>query len=644
MPPSPPPTDSAPRDAPHSDAFDEDDVEQAVQTMITAGRAARDGMSPDRALLVDAALDDLAAATLARRHANRQQQQRERELEWDEQDNARRARALLDRLFPGDNGIYIDADSDDDEAEHVAGFDGDDYDHGAWLTGHGEEGDDDDLLMDDDFPALFPGFIAERPLNPPPVSWRSRLPPNIDSVFPARSVPRDPSSSTSFCSFLQPGAVFSGKQTFGRPLLASSRVQLPASSDLPILNYATSSSNSSSGSLTNFLTDLGDSSHVRRTLPPPAPTAYSSFGPFPSAQLIRLPSVPDLGPSSSLAIPRPAPSSSSPSSRFNPYLHPSAPQPPPQPTSHTQRTIPASWLDLAAERPAPSSSSSSAPAFSPAAWSSSSLRPSPTSSSTTLADRTRALVALRANPQARSSRSSWRAVEEEMLARAEGRSATGAGASAGAGTYAGAAGRGAAKRQWEEQEQWAVKVVIHTYDPAAKLLTGVMRAHGVPPFPFGDSSSPSSFAPLPTSDVVTYFSGHIVDPLSDGLFASPSPTGAGGSEFKVSRASEAESWVQLGPFKGMEKAELVERAKSREWVEDKTQGWVLWRLKERGFVNVTEKDSALSIAGFYHIALNRSTGEIEGLYSDPTATPYQRLNLMSTSDEGALSLGTFGFR
>ena len=86
--------------------------------------------------------------------------------------------------------------------------------------------------------------------------------------------------------------------------------------------------------------------------------------------------------------------------------------------------------------------------------------------------------------------------------------------------------------------------------------------------------------------MTTFFSGSILHPILDGLFSSPSPTGSGG-EFRVTRASEAESWVQLGPFKGMTKGELLECGKSRTWVEERTRGWVLFRWKEREFVNVT---------------------------------------------------------
>ncbi|TNY21062.1 vacuolar import and degradation protein-domain-containing protein [Rhodotorula diobovata] len=174
-----------------------------------------------------------------------------------------------------------------------------------------------------------------------------------------------------------------------------------------------------------------------------------------------------------------------------------------------------------------------------------------------------------------------------------------------------------------------------------------MRAHGVA-IPASTASTAAGAPPPPVGDVTTFFSGSILHPILDGLFCSPSPTGsgsAGGGEFHVTRASEAESWVQLGPFKGLAKGELLECAKSRTWVEERTRGWVLFRWKERDFVNVTAKESSLSISGFYHVVLNRQTGEVEGLYHDPAATPHQRLVLSpADNDRGAFGLGSFAYR
>jgi hypothetical protein len=105
---------------------------------------------------------------------------------------------------------------------------------------------------------------------------------------------------------------------------------------------------------------------------------------------------------------------------------------------------------------------------------------------------------------------------------------------------------------------------------------------------YGIQSSQRDLSTHPTR-VTTFFSASILQPLSTGLFVSPSPTGSGGSSsegIKVSQSTEAESWTQVGPFKGMKKNELLQRAKSWNWVEEKSRGWVLMRWKERDFINV----------------------------------------------------------
>lgn len=208
-----------------------------------------------------------------------------------------------------------------------------------------------------------------------------------------------------------------------------------------------------------------------------------------------------------------------------------------------------------------------------------------------------------------------------------------------------------------------MQVTIHSYSPEQRLITGLMRAYGVAIPPPACSHDPSTGSVPVVGDVTTFFHGTILHPILDGIFCSPSPTGADG-KFRVTRATEAASWIRLGPFRGMTKAELLDKAKNRSWVEEKTRGWILFRWKEKDFVNVTgsfvvlfphvasahdarlaAKESTLSISGFYHCALNRQTGEIEGLYHDPLATPHQHLVLSpADNDRGAFSLGTFALR
>lgn len=121
--------------------------------------------------------------------------------------------------------------------------------------------------------------------------------------------------------------------------------------------------------------------------------------------------------------------------------------------------------------------------------------------------------------------------------------------------------------------------------------------------------------------------------------------------------------------KEAEDAEIMARSLgSAKWMEEKLGAeWILMRWKERCFVNpsgtLTGSDSTrtiltttnssastttttplgdrstgsnasggtswgLTILGFYYIALNRMTGEIDGLYYDPGSQPYQALRMV----------------
>ncbi|CEQ38902.1 SPOSA6832_00394 [Sporobolomyces salmonicolor] len=599
------------------------------------------------------------ANLLFQRHAARRDLDLDRELEWDEQDNARRARALLQHIwanpppdevvdvddhsergssdiedaaihdlsqsmpdrargmrtsagglfgFPTYGGLLDEDSEEEEEDDPVFGFDGDglerDIDEAMWAFGHeGYDNDMDGGLRRNGHPlaALWPGLLGERPLNPasarrrtapPPVLAASQQPP-IPSLHAAARAPQDPSSSTSYSSFLAPGATFTGQQTFGKSLSAAARAlraqgsarssddpprrQAPAPPDGLSLYLVSNRDRSTSGESSS----PGNAWYLAPSLLHSSPeytTAHPTFAPFPAATATRVPpGPPDVGPSSSLAIPRP---SSSSSSAFNPSADPSQAflLGPLRPTSSggTGDSQPSQLASRAftssryAPYSAPSPSSSTSGAV-----------PAPTSSSSTAVP-----------PEASPVPSPPPVPIPPNLSAS------------------------------------IQQVVIHSYSPSAApldhshpfstpALTGVMHALGV----LSPSRNPSS---SPLSRVTTYFSAHIIRPLLDGLFVSPSRTGSGNSPseglVRVSPYSEAESWVQLGPFRGMDKDELFTKGRDAQWVEEKTKGWVLMRWKERDFINVN------------------------GLYTDPASAPYQRLNLRPSSESGAFSLGTFGYR
>ncbi|GAA5834078.1 hypothetical protein JCM9279_004209 [Rhodotorula babjevae] len=675
-------------------------------------------------------LDDLAADTLAQRHAAR----RQRELEWDERDNLDRARRALLSSLTARDGVRLSSsdgdpepdldhlsaaerffhiatdlvqasaddvaaleggDSDDDhmtdddddgwaDAGPIVGFDGFDGFDGDMFDAPddadwGGDDDDDDAHLGEvwaqprpaapsaDFRSMLPGFAGERPLNPPhvaPSDIYSAPSPSPDPVIPYLS--RDPSSALSYSSFLQPGATFVGEQTFGvrsraraqhGPSMSLDGAPEPTWADPADIALAVRQAREAalrrSGAPPSIVstahpefaplpTSAGgearsgaasSSSAALRNAPPPWRAAAAAWNDGPAGAASSRTDGAGAAPASAGAQPRSAASTSggpraetnpllailrghtSPSSRYAPYSSSS---------SSTSMHAPLATHPAGAGAAGSPSSTSPSPALAP--------EPGAAPLSLNAAARARARVAQSVNPAARTSRSSWGEVGEELLLRAVARERE----------REAERERGVGKgHEGPEGESWSVKVTVLTYDPELKSITGLMRAHGVAIPPATAASSSSSAA---VSDVTTFFSGSILHPILDGLFCSPSPTGSGG-EFHITRASEAESWIQLGPFKGLTKRELLEGAKNRAWVEERTRGWVLFRWKERDFVNVTAKESSLSISGFYHVVLDRQTGEIEGLYHDPAATPNQRLVLSPADNErGAFSLGSFAYR
>ncbi|OAL26518.1 hypothetical protein AYO20_10087 [Fonsecaea nubica] len=111
--------------------------------------------------------------------------------------------------------------------------------------------------------------------------------------------------------------------------------------------------------------------------------------------------------------------------------------------------------------------------------------------------------------------------------------------------------------------------------------------------------------------------------------------------------------------KEAEADEIIARSlSSAKWIEEKLgKEWILMRWKEQCFVDPPESSTrpvfttptsgtgqstrrstraniggpaswGLTIAGFYYIALNRLTGEIDGLYYDPGSQPYQTIKML----------------
>ncbi|GAA5840472.1 hypothetical protein JCM5353_001123 [Sporobolomyces roseus] len=615
---------------------------------------------------------DTAAESLFERHTNR----RDMELEWDERDTERRARSLIDRLrqnpvpeplvdfgdhdsesedelmlgnerYPvgevhhigggysrvaggalsgGDmfglptfgRGIIEDSDEDDDDDSYVEtgeeaifGFDGDGVDEeleeAAWHYEQ-EMRRYEDSTTDSTAPRLtsiWPGLLGEQPLNPS----RPAAPPAVTSsqTHSQSLAPLDPSSSTSFTSFLAPGATFIGEQVTSR----SGNPRRPAE------GIATRNSQTSNRSRRQMAPaqSASSSSNVQAT------TAHPAFAPLPTLSTSQSsPSTQDLASSAPSSSSSPFHRSADPAQAF--LLGPLRPT-----SSSSSNQVNPTTDRSSSSRYAPYSSSHAAVVVPPATSSASTPLQAPIPPNLTPVERARMSIARNNNPAARTNPESWREVGRELL----GRSGRGEESMNGGRVPSARIGPGIA------DERWGVQVVIHSYDPSAACLTGFMNAYGIQSTHRNPATHPAR--------VTTFFSATILHPLKSGLFLSPSLTGSGGTSaegLKVSQSTEAESWIQLGPFKGVSKNELLRLAKDRQWVEDMTSGWLLMRWKEREFINVKATESTLSINGFYFVALNRSTGVIEGLYNDPhSATPYQRLDLSPSSPDGAFSLATY---
>lgn len=135
--------------------------------------------------------------------------------------------------------------------------------------------------------------------------------------------------------------------------------------------------------------------------------------------------------------------------------------------------------------------------------------------------------------------------------------------------------------QPDKPERWQVEVTVLGYDPEARTLSGMMHALG-----FAGQAEP------PT--ITTHLQGEILSPGTDGLWTPKSAKALPLTEWGIKRAAQAgRHWASIGPFKDVTKEELTAKAADLKWLRRKTEGWVLMRWKETGFVNVARKLSTV---------------------------------------------------
>ncbi|PYI06355.1 hypothetical protein BO78DRAFT_461297 [Aspergillus sclerotiicarbonarius CBS 121057] len=175
-----------------------------------------------------------------------------------------------------------------------------------------------------------------------------------------------------------------------------------------------------------------------------------------------------------------------------------------------------------------------------------------------------------------------------------------------------------------KDENWPVKVTIHSINPDDMTLSGTMEAYNIP-----DKTTPAHDA-----HIVTYLEGEIIDFNTHTLET---------KNFKADAEIDSTYWRELQPFKDLTDEEMTRNLVSRKWVtEQLSRRWILMRWKERCFITPTDSRQGLTISGFYYISLNRQSGHIEGLYYDPGSSPYQQLSLKPETRK--MVRPSYGFR
>lgn len=227
-------------------------------------------------------------------------------------------------------------------------------------------------------------------------------------------------------------------------------------------------------------------------------------------------------------------------------------------------------------------------------------------------------------------------------------------------------------------EHWPVKVIIHSTDETNMTLTGTMEAFDVP------NQSPSTISSLLShatstrtpSDkpITTFLEGHIIDFKTHTLMTPVSPASTSTTAnhrpqhpvsytpnitFPPTTASiDASNWRRLPPFAAIKEDDEVARVMlSHKRMAAINNEYIFMRWKERCFIHSREDKCAqsprsrnattsgsqshgrmgegddtdtghgLTISGFYYVSLRRSDGRVEGLYFDPSTSPYQCLRL-----------------
>lgn len=172
------------------------------------------------------------------------------------------------------------------------------------------------------------------------------------------------------------------------------------------------------------------------------------------------------------------------------------------------------------------------------------------------------------------------------------------------------------------EDRWPVKVKVHSVDYENMTLAGTMEAFNVP-----DKDSRTQ-----VSSITTFLEGEIIDFNIHTLET---------KNYKTDEETDSIYWRMLEPFKNLTDDEMVRGLVSRKWMREQLrEKYILMRWKEKCFVKPLDASSVLTISGFYYVSLRRSDGHIEGLYYDPSSTPFQHLSMVP---EGKRYFPTYEF-
>lgn len=236
-----------------------------------------------------------------------------------------------------------------------------------------------------------------------------------------------------------------------------------------------------------------------------------------------------------------------------------------------------------------------------------------------------------------------------------------------------------------DSDHWPVRVTIHSIDWDSMTIQGTMEAYDVPQHPAstvnivntgaaasGPDNTARPKAGRKNAPITTYLEGHIIDQHTHSFLTPPAPRG----KTRTSNSSpstlsdtisfpsatarlDAQNWLALPPFNTLTQTPpptnsstnpstaaadtLARLLLSRTQLRALNDEYVFMRWKERCFVHSRHDDCCtsssadrlgdqdrghgLTISGFYYVSLRRSDGEVEGLYFDPSSTPYQLLRL-----------------